>query len=783
MHTRERPYLCSHKTCNKRFSDRGELLQHEKSHTKEHTHQRSDKSFKETFAKPLELHGPYREEHGMTTNPVEMLRPIRLRLSQPKRQNPGSLEDSPRKRTLLRLSMGKTSDPKQAPEICSEPKASAKGPANCVERSKLHQESHLSSSRFSTISTSEAGTEYQISSHSFNFTSQAMPRIPIPNVNPQALAVPQSRVAEKTLDEPCTNKQSSWDGTSVYTRVCGVYSVETASPEKVKNNSGRFHCPRCDSQYKRVRGVRKHFVGCITRYGNPDSLRWTDHPSLQNIVEYYARNGYGGRQYDLLLEAADVEKVCCRIPADGMFRCLIPKPLTFIGEESTGNVKATNESTRQDALLQKKIVQPIFRRRDALRRTKYNPETIARDVLLATGSHPSMDPLNAHLDILQKNFRNVKPESNMSTFRWDLVDPMHNSKQSYRNEIKAEPRREDEHEHESQQRGEDEVEPEQSTPHVVEARKDAVRLQFNNDQWHYGFPFSLPSRTSMKIDVLDTEISFTVTLPGEAHFGPMSTLFSNVFDRDPSAKLMSNNEDLWAAIFTMLKHRHHGPDFMIRTAIGRQTGNILGWIACHDVDTLQAMSGDPLAYLDWTTAAHLLPPQITRFTSTKEGLKVKTDRSDQRKVGQGLASTIQARATEAQTYLVPFRRLVINALVVHPSHQGRGVASALLQSITEMVDMDQRPIWIQAPEDPAVAQGLLKAGLFRRAGFFCAGELNLDLDRFASQEQEHDNKNNVRFGSYKWNYMLRWPHPVSSRNRDGRVGFKSRSSMKRGPDL
>ena len=754
MHTRARPYPCSYEACNKSFCDRGDLLQHEKNHPEKHTLPRSDKSFHETFAKPLHLHGPYREDEE-ATKAVEMVRPIRLRLSQPKRQNPGSLENSPRKRILLRLSMGKTlgtltaSDPKQARETCSESNASAQCSAHCIDKSKVHQEAHLPNSSLSTSSISEASTGYQIPSQSFNFTSRAMPRIPTPNVDPQAPAVHtavNSVSAEKSLDKPCTDGESSGYGASVYTKVCGVHSREIAFPDKVENKAGPFHCPRCDTLFTRARGVRRHFVGCITRYGNPHSLKWTDHPSLQKIVLFYARNGFEGRQYDLTFQAA---KVPSHLPQDDMLLCLIPKSLSAIGKESTGNVKSTSSLTRRNILLPKNIVQPIRKRLDALRRSKYSPETIARDILLATGSHPSMDPLNAHLDILMQRFPNVKPESNMGTFRWDLVDPMQNSKQNCNKEPEKEPRREHELEHGSEKHEEEEIEPEQSTTYLSKARKDTVKSQFNRGQWHYGFPFSLPSRTSMRTGVPDIEVPFTVTLPGEAQFGPMSTIFSHVFDRDPSARLMSGNENLWAAIFTMLEHRYHRPNFITRTAVERHTGDVMGWVACHDVDTLQAVPGDPLAYLDWTTAAHLLPPQTSLITSTEECKEEKTERSE---VDCGLASTIQAQATEAQTYLIPVRRLVINALVVHPSHQGRGVASALLEHITKMADMDHRPIWIQAP----VAQGSLKAGLFWRAGFTCVGELNLDLDCFASQKRERGEGENVRFGRYKWNYMLRW---------------------------
>ena len=78
----------------------------------------------------------------------------------------------------------------------------------------------------------------------------------------------------------------------------------------------------------------------------------------------------------------------------------------------------------RDALLQSyDIVAPMNKRRDALRRSTYNAKTIARDILLGIGRHPAMVPLNAHLDLLKDKFKAVDNESDLSTFRWDLVDP------------------------------------------------------------------------------------------------------------------------------------------------------------------------------------------------------------------------------------------------------------------------------------------------------------------------------------------------------------------------
>ena len=77
----------------------------------------------------------------------------------------------------------------------------------------------------------------------------------------------------------------------------------------------------------------------------------------------------------------------------------------------------------RDLLRSKTIVRRMNRRQDALRRSTYNPKTIARDILVASGRHPNMAPLNFHLDILKKKFRYVEYSSDLSTFRWDLVDP------------------------------------------------------------------------------------------------------------------------------------------------------------------------------------------------------------------------------------------------------------------------------------------------------------------------------------------------------------------------
>lgn len=71
-----------------------------------------------------------------------------------------------------------------------------------------------------------------------------------------------------------------------------------------------------------------------------------------------------------------------------------------------------------------RIVKKISRRK-AARSSTYDPKTIARDVLLTTGRHPHMAPLNNHMFPLL-SIMGVYMDKNcdLETLRWDLVDPV-----------------------------------------------------------------------------------------------------------------------------------------------------------------------------------------------------------------------------------------------------------------------------------------------------------------------------------------------------------------------
>ncbi len=93
-------------------------------------------------------------------------------------------------------------------------------------------------------------------------------------------------------------------------------------------------------------------------------------------------------------------------------------------KDTTNLEEFRHKPTGKEAYLRApNIISPMNKRQDALRRSSYNPKTISRDVLLAVGKHPTMAPLNSHLDVLRDRFTAVNNDSDLSTFRWDLVDP------------------------------------------------------------------------------------------------------------------------------------------------------------------------------------------------------------------------------------------------------------------------------------------------------------------------------------------------------------------------
>jgi hypothetical protein len=106
----------------------------------------------------------------------------------------------------------------------------------------------------------------------------------------------------------------------------------------------------------------------------------------------------------------DSEPVITNFPIANASSRAVPEPTSQMGPLPDGELR------------HKHVAEPLDKK-NALRRNTYNPATIARDVLLACGRHPSERQLNQHLEVLRSNLPLIGFDSDLSTIRWDIIDP------------------------------------------------------------------------------------------------------------------------------------------------------------------------------------------------------------------------------------------------------------------------------------------------------------------------------------------------------------------------
>ena len=128
-------------------------------------------------------------------------------------------------------------------------------------------------------------------------------RTPNQSSKPQTLAFRRHPTRAQVQSGPITLPASSNIGKSetgrnqhrrsdLLTDVCGHITPATGTP--VKKISGKehadYHCPRCDSTATRPRTIKDHFPACIRKHGNPQGLKYTDHPSMAKAEAFRLRS-------------------------------------------------------------------------------------------------------------------------------------------------------------------------------------------------------------------------------------------------------------------------------------------------------------------------------------------------------------------------------------------------------------------------------------------------------------------------------------------------------------
>lgn len=97
----------------------------------------------------------------------------------------------------------------------------------------------------------------------------------------------------------------------------------------------------------------------------------------------------------------------------------------------------------------------------------------------------------------------------------------------------------------------------------------------------------------------------------------------------------------------------------------------------------------------------------------------------------------------------PSRTLFCTAIAVLPSHQGRGVASALLDAATRIADAHGAVSWAHVSDHGGVRA-------FEKVGYQDVNSLTLDLDEYATKERPGGG----RWGRYTFRMIVREPRAV-----------------------
>ena len=178
---------------------------------------------------------------------------------------------------------------------------------------------------------------------------------------------------------------------------------------------------------------QSHPAGAFDRFRNPPSAV----PSPQNAGSPFSVPGISTAQTLFMQPNGSFGKAPTAVmsagtgPMPGPATPTLAKPPTVPNPvpQPPKRKGPTNEQLQHERIRGRMVVEPIMRDRVA-RRSTYDSRTIARDILLATGRHPDMRPLNSHLNAMQKLLGDrggmldqSGNKSDLATIKWDIIDP------------------------------------------------------------------------------------------------------------------------------------------------------------------------------------------------------------------------------------------------------------------------------------------------------------------------------------------------------------------------
>ena len=217
-------------------------------------------------------------------------------------------------------------------------------------------------------------------------------------------------------------------------------------------------------------------------------------------------------------------------------------------------------------------------------------------------------------------------------------------------------------------------------------------------------------------------MAFSVQTASKADIHELIKIHMAAFANDNAVRLMFKSEDEYEAkLQGILSSGSSDPRAFTLKAVSDDSNEILAWLGyvCIEYSELGA------------------PPSPSELTA--ETLLNPT-----------LRSILIADFERVQNEWMADKKYIhIGTAVTHPSHQGKGIGSALIRSMTSRADEDDVPCWIQSSP--------VAHSVYYHAGFRDVGSFEVDLREWAPGGKE----GKTGWGVFEIRYMLRLPQSKS----------------------
>ena len=223
--------------------------------------------------------------------------------------------------------------------------------------------------------------------------------------------------------------------------------------------------------------------------------------------------------------------------------------------------------------------------------------------------------------------------------------------------------------------------------------------------------------------------------PDKDSIKEMIHIYQEAYKHDQTFQLKHILPHLIEQMAELISRRCTKPECEFIVARTEPSNRIIGWIAL----AFKLAENKQISEEHVLLAQYALLPDIVAKCK-KEGIGTAQLKNLSHKVLSDFKS-----AREKQ---LPDEHCIISTLVVDPSYQRKGVASALLSKTITRSEVFCFPIWVQAPSTHQT--------LFSSHDFESISEYQIDLNEHVpSPDNKGKNKAASTLGTYAWTFMLR----------------------------